>query len=240
MDADREAKPPAKKGVFKGKRNKPKFTRNARTGSMQTVGTSRQRYLDALAAAPATVPSSTQRAIASVTSRAAVSSPTKKELKRVLSKTSKDLRIMAAEQALSYTTNDSLKKKLGTKELTVTKAKAQSIKFKSAARKSERGLSRAERALERERALRHEDAIAAEDALKRERHEFQLCLKAAISEVKVSAFGFTFIHFLFIYNNVHLLKLLHIPTALYRDRERREVAQLFCVASCNIKWRSSY
>ena len=187
-DDERAPKPPPKKVGFKGKRPKAKFSRNVKLGKNQSKGISRQRYLDSLAsaAAPANLPSPTQRAIASVTSRAAIASPTKQQMKAALSRTTKDLRNAAAARDVAIAKNSRLEKKLSVKELTVHKAKAELIKYKAATKKSERGRARLERALQCERNLRHEDAIAAEEALQRERHEFQIYLKAAISEVKVS------------------------------------------------------
>ena len=195
---DAETKPPAKKGVFKGKRRKPTFTRNRRTGSEQKGGVTTQRYREAIAAAKARgAPASTANPIVSSPtrrgSRAANTSPSKAQIKAALRQTTKDLRSAAAARDLAIAKNSNLQKKLAAKEVTVKKAKADSIKFKAATRKSERGRNRLERALERERDLRQEDAVLAQEALRRERHEFQLCLKAAISEVKVSAFGCTII-----------------------------------------------
>ena len=72
-DDDKAPKSPAKKRGFKGKRPKPKFSRNVKTGLNQSKGISRRKYLDSIAALPpASLPSPTQRAIASVTSRAAI------------------------------------------------------------------------------------------------------------------------------------------------------------------------
>ena len=194
MEEDNQTNPTPKKSGFKGKRPKPKFSRNGRKGVDLKGGTSRSRYRHELkelkrqraaAGAPAAA-SPTQRAIASVTSRAALSSPTKNELKSVLLKTSQDLRSMATQRDVAVAKSDRLKKKLVAKELTVVKAKQETAKYKSASRKSEKRQARVERALDCERALRHEDAIAAQAALERERKEFHLHLKAAINEVKVS------------------------------------------------------
>ena len=115
-----------------------------------------------------------------------IASPTKQQVKAALLRTTKDLRSAAAARDVAIAKNSRLEKKLVSKEITVKKAKADSIKFKAATKKSEREKARLERALLREQNLRHEDAIAAEEALQRERHEFQLYLKSAISEVKAS------------------------------------------------------
>eukprot|EP00956_Cyclotella_meneghiniana_P038631 scaffold157172_cov33-Cyclotella_meneghiniana.AAC.1 len=193
MDDDKIIKDAPKKSGFKGKRPKAKFSKNARKGADVKGGHTYKDYRDELkrqraaagaaAGAPAAA-SPTQRAIASVTSRAALSSPTKKELKSVLLKTSRDLRSMATERDVAVAKSDRLKKKLVAKKLTVVKAKQETAKYKAASRKSMKGQARVERALNCERALRHEDAIAAQAALERERKEFQLHLKAAINEVK--------------------------------------------------------
>eukprot|EP00956_Cyclotella_meneghiniana_P035856 scaffold118739_cov26-Cyclotella_meneghiniana.AAC.1 len=89
MEDNRDNKPPHKKGVFKGKRSKPEFTPNARTGAQKKSGITLPRYRDALAAAraapaAAAAPSPSRRAVASATSRAAISSPTKQEFKAAL------------------------------------------------------------------------------------------------------------------------------------------------------------
>eukprot|EP00956_Cyclotella_meneghiniana_P011556 scaffold16259_cov23-Cyclotella_meneghiniana.AAC.2 len=174
MDDGKIIKDAPKKSGFKGKRPKSKFSKNARKGADVKGGHTYKNYRDEVkrqraAGAPAAVPSPTQRAIASVTSRAAVGSPRVLRLKEM--------------QHLSRTIAYRIQKKLAAKEVTVKKAKADSVKFKAATRKSHRAKERLERALQREMDFRHEDAHAAQEKLRQERHEFQLCLKAAISEV---------------------------------------------------------
>ena len=196
MDGDKIIKDAPKKSGFKGKRPKPKFSKNARKGADVKGGHTYKNYRDEVkrqraAGAPAAVPSPTQRAIASVTSRAAVGSPSKQQVKAALRRTTKELRSAAAKRDAAFVKNDRLQKKLAAKEVTVKKAKADSVKFKAATRKSHRAKERLERALQREMDFRHEDAHAAQEKLRQERHEFQLCLKAAISEVKVSSLGST-------------------------------------------------
>ena len=126
-------------------------------------------------------------------------------------------------QHLSRTIAYRIQKKLAAKEVTVKKAKADSVKFKAATRKSHRAKERLERALQREMDFRHEDAHAAQEKLRQERHEFQLCLKAAISEVTVSSLGST-IH-LHVHYSVNLLKLLPITIcSVPPQREERSRA----------------
>ena len=212
MDGDQgsnqPSKPPPKKGVFKGKRAKPKFSRNARKGSDLKGGISRQRYRDAVAAAEARgdppVPASpTFTIVASATSRAAISSPTKQEFKAAIRRHVKELQRVTALNESQLKKNSSLKRKLQEKEATVKVATRQNTLQKAALKKAEKDKTRVEAALHREMSFRVEDAdraqakaAAAEAAFEKERLEFQtalksqqqqfeLYLKEAVSEAKV-------------------------------------------------------
>ena len=205
-------KPPPKKVGFKGKRAKRKFTRNQRTGSEQKGGLSRRRYHEykvarAAAIAAAAPPSAMDRAVASSTSRAAVSSPTKKEFKAALRRYVTDLRAVIAANETQQRRNSSLKRKLEEKNETIKAATRQNSLHKAALKKSAKEISRVESALHREMAFRVEDAeraqataAAAEAAFEKERLEFQtkfkaqqqqfeLYLKEAFSEAKVCLIG---------------------------------------------------
>ena len=210
MDGDQgsnqPSKPPPKKGVFKGKRAKPKFSRNARKGSDLKGGISRQRYRDAVAAAEARgdpPASPTGWIVASATSRAAISSPTKQEFKAAIRRHVKELRRVTALNESQLKKNSSLKRKLQEKEATVKVATRQNTLQKAALKKAEKDKTRVEAALHREMSFRVEDAdraqakaAAAEAAFEKERLEFQtalksqqqqfeLYLKEAVSEAKV-------------------------------------------------------
>eukprot|EP00956_Cyclotella_meneghiniana_P037788 scaffold144557_cov36-Cyclotella_meneghiniana.AAC.1 len=215
MDGDQgsnqPSKPPPKKGVFKGKRAKPKFSRNARKGSDLKGGISRQRYRDAVAAAEARgdppVPASpTFTVVASATSRAAISSPTKQEFKAAVRRHVKQLRRLTAMNESQLKKNSSLKRKLEDKEATIKVAIRQNSLHKAALKKAEKAKARVETALHREMAFRTEDAqiaqaaaSAAEAAFDKERRDFQaafklqqqefdLLLKEAVSEAKVCVY----------------------------------------------------
>eukprot|EP00956_Cyclotella_meneghiniana_P000666 scaffold712_cov69-Cyclotella_meneghiniana.AAC.1 len=215
MEQNQDSKPPPKKGVFKGKRSKPKFTRNARTGAQKKSGVTLPRYRDALRAAraapaAANAPSPSRRAVASITSRAAMSSPTKKEFKAALRRYTNKLRAARAlnvshqmKHEAQQKKNSSLKRKLEEKEETIKAATRQNSLHKAALKKAEKAKARVETALHREMAFRTEDAqiaqaaaSAAEAAFDKERRDFQaafklqqqefdLLLKEAVSEAKV-------------------------------------------------------
>ena len=210
MDGDQgsnqPSKPPPKKGVFKGKRAKPKFSRNARKGSDLKGGISRQRYRVAVVAAEARgdpPASPTGWIVASATSRAAISSPTKQEFKAAIRRHVKELQRVTALNESQLKKNSSLKRKLQEKEATVKVATRQNTLQKAALKKAEKDKTRVEAALHREMSFRVEDAdraqakaAAAEAAFEKERLEFQtalksqqqqfeLYLKEAVSEAKV-------------------------------------------------------
>ena len=199
------SKPPPKKVGFKGKRAKPKFTRNRRTGAQQKGGVSRQRHIQYVSAlAAASPPSATQRAAAAATSNAAISSPTKKEFKAALSRYVKEYRRVSASNMLQLKKNCSLKRKLEEKEVTIKVATPQNSVHKAALKKAEKAKARVEVALHREMAFRVEDALisqakalATKAAFDRERQEFQaalqkqqedfeVLLKEAVLEAKVT------------------------------------------------------
>ena len=208
MEDNRDNKPPPKKGVLKGKRSKSKFTRNARTGAQKKSGVTLPRYRAAVAAAraaPAVAAASpSQRAVASATSRAAISSPTKQEFKAALRRHVSKLRRVTALNESQLKKNSSLKRKLEEKEETVKVATRQSSVHKKALKKAEKAKERVEVALTREMAFRREDAVIAQTeaaaaeaafekerlqfqaALKTQREEFDLYLKKALDEAKVS------------------------------------------------------
>ena len=213
MDGDQgsnqPSKPPPKKGVFKGKRAKPKFSRNARKGSDLKGGISRQRYRVAVAAAEARgdpPASPTGWIVASATSRAAISSPTKQEFKAAVRRHVKQLRRLTAMNESQLKKNSSLKRKLEDKEATIKVAIRQNSLHKAALKKAEKAKARVETALHREMAFRTEDAqiaqaaaSAAEAAFDKERRDFQaafklqqqefdLLLKEAVSEAKVCVY----------------------------------------------------
>ena len=212
-------KPPPKKVGFKGRRAKRKFTRNQRTGSEQKGCLSRRRYHEykvarAAAIAAAAPPPAMDRAVASSTSRVAVSSPTKKEFKAALRRYVTDLRAVTSANETQQRRNSSLKRKLEEKNETIKAATRQNSLHKAALKKSSKEISRVKSALHREMAFRVEDAeraqataaaaeaafekerAAAEAAFEKERLEFQtkfkaqqqqfeLYLKEAVSEAKV-------------------------------------------------------
>ena len=199
------SKPPPKKVGFKGKRAKAKFTRNGRTGAQQKARVSRQRHIQYVAAlAAASPPSATVRAAAAATSNAAISSPTKKEFKAALRRHVKELRRVSASNQLQLKKNCNLKRKLEEKEETIMVATRQNSIYKAALKTAEKAKARVEVALHREMSFRAEDASISQAkalatktafdrerddfsaALKKQQEDFELLLKEAVLEAKVS------------------------------------------------------
>ena len=164
---------------------KAKFTRNAKTGSEQKGGLSRRRYHEYVAArAASSPPPASARAVSSATSRASISSPTKKEFKAALSRYVKELRRLNASNESQLKKNSSLKRKLVEKEETVKAATWQNSLNKSALKKAEKAKARVQVALNRKMAFRKEDALIAQAkaaataaAFEKERQQFKAALK---------------------------------------------------------------